>query len=478
MTTPPQLSPDLRPVRYCPKCGQRVAQKAEDCFMCGHDLRASQPRRFTLPLRDLILVLVVLGVAYLWWTRGGQNQEAAAQPPPQAMTAMTAMPVALPGETATPTVAVMRTAPAVQPLTTDPDIESTLPLTASIVLTLTEPLTVTTPLTPTATPTPIIYTVVSGDNVNRIAARYGISVRDLMAANGMTSDLLQVDQKLVIPAAGSAGDSGVAPTPTPVVYIVKRGDTVNLIAARYGVSVQDLMAYNSMKSDLIQIDQKLTIPVGSVPRGPDGLPIPSPTPTPKSAIYLVVVRAGDTIESIAKSMGSSVEAIVDSNDRIQNVDTIIRPGEQLIVPVGAIDASLAVQAVHGPTATPVPTPTATPGPPHAAPQLLTPLDGVTVEGDTVLLQWLSVGTLGPTEVYVLRVVPDGRVREEFTVTTVGTSYRVPSDWLEQQAQRTNRFLWSVQVARDVRAATSEASGLLATSAASRYRSFRWAPPTD
>jgi hypothetical protein len=192
----------------------------------------------------------------------------------------------------------------------------------------------------------------------------------------------------------------------------------------------------------------------------------------------VVVRAGDTIETLAKRLGSSVEAIVDFNDHLLNADTIIRPGEQVIVPVGTITATLTIQSVTGPTATPVPLPTATPGPPHAAPQLLTPLDGARVDGDSVLLQWLSVGALGPTEVYVVRVVPDGRMREEFTATAVGTSLRIPNDWLLRQSQRTNRFLWSVQVARDVRMASSEASGLLATSPPSRYRSFNWAPPTN
>jgi LysM repeat protein len=353
-------------------------------------------------------------------------------------------------------------------------------VTAGISLTVTASITTTTPLTPTATPTPIVYTVVSGDTVNKIAARYGISVRDLMAANDMSSDLLQVDQKLIIPVAGSAGGGEVlaAPTATPVIYTVKRGDTVNLIAARYGISVRDLMAFNGMTSDLIQVDQKLTIPLGDVPRGPDGLPVPTPTPTPKSAIYLVVVRAGDTIETLAKRLGSSVEAIVDFNDHLLNADTIIRPGEQVIVPVGTITATLTIQSVLGPTATPVPLPTATPGPPHAAPQLLTPLDGARVDGDSVLLQWLSVGALGPTEVYVVRVVSEGRVREEYTVATVGASVRLPNDWLLRQSQRTNRFLWSVQVARDVRTSSSEASGLLATSPPSRYRSFNWAPPTD
>jgi LysM repeat protein/predicted nucleic acid-binding Zn ribbon protein len=468
MTTPPQLSPDLRPVRYCPNCGQRVAQKAEVCFMCGQDLRASQRRQFSLPLAELLMILVVLGVAYLWWTRGGQNEEAAAQPVATIQ--------------ATPTNAALGLAPSAEaPATPLPVVQPTLPVTASVELTLTAAITATTPLTPTATPTPIVYTVVSGDNVNRIAARYGISVADLMAANDMSSDLLQIDQKLMIPRPGAQEGGEVVqavPTPTPVVYTVKRGDNVNLIAARYGVTVADLMAFNGMSSDVLQIDQRLTIPVGDVPRGSDGLPVPTPTPTPRSAIYLVVVRAGDTIESIAQRLGSSVDAIVEFNDNLQNADTIIRPGEQVIVPVGTIIATLTVQSASGPTSTPVPTPTATPGPAHAAPQLLTPLEGAQVTGDTVLLQWLSVGTLGPTEVYVVRVVADSRLRDEFTATTLGTSYRIPNDWLTAQGQNASRFQWSVQVARDVAALASDTSSLLATSPPSRYRSFQWSGPAE
>lgn len=465
MTTPPELSPDLRPVRYCPNCGQRVAQKAEDCFMCGYNLRAGQRRRFSLPVRDLFMVLVVLGVAYLWWTRGGQSEGVAAGQP---------------AATAAATGTAASAVPAVQPASPAPELALTAasPLASTVAVTATPAITVTATLTPTATPTPIIYTVVAGDNVNKIAVRFGISVADLMAANGMTSDLLQIDDKLIIPTAGSASEVVAAPAATPVVYTVKRGDTVNLIAARYGVSVADLMAFNGMTSDLIQIDQKLTIPVGDVPRGPDGLPVPTPTPTPKSAIYLVVVRAGDTIETIAKRLGSSVEAIVAFNNNLQNADTIIRPGEQVIVPVGTITATLTLQSVTGPTPTLVPTPTATPGPAHAAPQLLTPLDGAAVAGGTVLLQWLSVGTLGPTEVYVVRVAPNGRTRDEWTATTIGTSYRVPADWLARQGQRTSHFLWSVQVARDVRTLAGEINGLLATSPPSRYRTFQWTPSSE
>lgn len=400
MPDQPELSPNLRPIRYCPNCGQRVAQKADTCFMCGYDFRASERRRFRLPVGDLILIAVALGVAYLWWTRGPSDDTVAAQPPIAATSSPTTTATAR--LTATPTATVSPAA--IEPLT------GTLPITSAIALSE------TLPITPTV-------------------------------------------------------------TPTPIVYVVKSGDTVEKIATRYGISRQDLMAANGMKSDALQVDQKLTIPAGPVPRGPDGKIVPTPTATPKSGLYKVLVRTGDTIDSIAKRMGSSVEAIVQANEAIASADTIIRPGDLLNVPVGTVTFTPADQSLAGATATFVPTPTPTPGLRWPAPQLMTPLEGAQLAGGEVLLQWLSVGSLSPNEVYVVRVVPQGQSRAQFTDVATSTSYRVPVDWLKRQARRSNGFTWTVQVARDARAIAGQVGGLLASSPVSAPKRFEWTEGT-
>lgn len=461
MTTPSELSPDLRPVRYCPNCGQRVAQKAETCFMCGYDLHTGDRRQFSFPMREALLILVILGITYLWWTRSSDASEVTAQPAP------------------TTSAAVAPSA-----LADAPTLAATAPITASQAVTSSVAITTTAPAIPADTPTPITYTVTSGDTIEGIAERYGVSVQDLMNFNGLSSDLIQVDQTLNIPGGPlpAATDTPVPtaappePTATPIVYFVANGDTIERIATRYDVTASALLSYNDLNSDLLQVGQRLVIPSGNTSSADAGTA--TPTATPKNAIYLVVVREGDTIESIAKQFSTSIDAIVSFDPDIENADSIIRPGQQVIVPVGTVTATLTVQAFSGPAATLVPTPTATPGPPHAAPQLMTPLDGASLNGGTILLQWLSVGTLAPDEVYVVRIVPDGRVREELTATTVGTSYRIPSDWLEQQGRRFSRFLWNVQVARGVSAVTGQAGSLLATSSPSRYRSFQWTPDTN
>ena len=157
------------------------------------------------------------------------------------------------------------------------------------------------------------------------------------------------------------------------------------------------MAANGMKNDVLQVDQKLTIPAGPVPRGPDGQIVPTVTPTPKSGLFKVLVQEGDTIDSIAKRMGSSIEAIVQANEAIASADTIIRPGDLLNVPVGTVTFTPADQSSAGATATFVPTPTPTPGLRWPAPQLMTPLEGAAAR------RWR-----GPIAVAVGRVVEPQR----------------------------------------------------------------------
>ncbi len=72
-----------------------------------------------------------------------------------------------------------------------------------------------TPLPPTPTPPRFVYTVRPGDTLSAIAARYGVSVAQICALNGIQPDTsLAVGQGLLIP--------GQAPTPTPMT--VHQGD--------------------------------------------------------------------------------------------------------------------------------------------------------------------------------------------------------------------------------------------------------------
>ncbi|PWH14203.1 MAG: hypothetical protein DDG58_12975 [Ardenticatenia bacterium] len=86
--------------------------------------------------------------------------------------------------------------------------------TATRTPTLTEASTEAQTPVPTPTPTPVIHVVQSGDTLLAIAARYGVSVRDLQAANGIEDPTrLQIGQQLIIPVGGYVPPgSGIAAT--------------------------------------------------------------------------------------------------------------------------------------------------------------------------------------------------------------------------------------------------------------------------
>lgn len=86
------------------------------------------------------------------------------------------------------------------------------------------------PSQPIATPTPVIYEVQSGDTLIPIANRFGVSVADLIAANGnLDATRLQIGQRLVIPQAAQAGvtdDSLLLASPTPIAFEVRGMNSV------------------------------------------------------------------------------------------------------------------------------------------------------------------------------------------------------------------------------------------------------------
>ena len=97
-----------------------------------------------------------------------------------------------------------------------------------------------------------IYIVKSGDSLWKIANEYDVTVDELKKANNLTSNVLSIGQKLVIPSETVVSDQ--------TYYTVQSGDSLWNIAKRYGVSVDELKKANNLSSNLLTIGQKLIIP--------------------------------------------------------------------------------------------------------------------------------------------------------------------------------------------------------------------------
>ncbi len=108
---------------------------------------------------------------------------------------------------------------------------------------------------PSPSPDPgnvITYTVRSGDTLWLLANRYGTTVDAIRQLNGLTGDMLQIGQVLKIP---------VSQTQQYITYTVRSGDTLWLLANRYGTTVDAIRRLNGLTSDMLQIGQVLKIPV-------------------------------------------------------------------------------------------------------------------------------------------------------------------------------------------------------------------------
>ena len=137
------------------------------------------------------------------------------------------------------------------------------------------------------------YIVQSGDTLYSIARRFDVTVAQLKEWNGLPTDTIQVGQVLVV----SATPESDRPLTT---YTVKAGDTLYSIAGRFGMTLDEIMSLN-------RITDPSRIQVGQVLQVYDN----SGEPAPELTTY--VVRAGDTLYSIARRFGMTLDEIMSLN---------------------------------------------------------------------------------------------------------------------------------------------------------------------
>lgn len=135
-----------------------------------------------------------------------------------------------------------------------------IPTTVSTTLVPTTPALTSPVPTPTSPPTGrVTHTVQRGENLFRIALRYGTTVQAVASANGIANPaLIYVGQVLTIPSPGSQPPS---PTTGGTTYVVQRGDNLFRIALRYNMSYLHLAQYNGIANPArIYVGQVLRVP--------------------------------------------------------------------------------------------------------------------------------------------------------------------------------------------------------------------------
>ncbi len=124
------------------------------------------------------------------------------------------------------------------------------------------------------------YRLKANETLPQVAAKYGMSVETLRAVNGIgPKSRVPVGHPLLVPAQRPSNEA--ANTLTEVVftavpagrtfyYKAQRGDTLQRVAVKYGVTVQDLKSWNGISRDTLQAGQSIRVTSDVVPVAQSG----------------------------------------------------------------------------------------------------------------------------------------------------------------------------------------------------------------
>ena len=158
------------------------------------------------------------------------------------------------------------------------------------------------------------YVVKAGDTLYGISNQFGVSVTELALLNNVDANSLKVGQVLTIPSSSGTNPNNM------FMYTVKKGDSLYSIASKYNTTVQKIIDLNYLKNTNLSIGQILRIPEMYTPSNEISLP----------NYISYIVKKGDSLYSIAKKYGISVDTIIKDN-ALNNNNLVI--GQELKIRV-------------------------------------------------------------------------------------------------------------------------------------------------
>lgn len=201
------------------------------------------------------------------------------------------------------------------------------------------------PMAPVA---PATYTIVRGDTISGIAARYGLDTNTVLQLNGLSGNTIIYPGQQIKLSGSATAPSAPAPAPSPAPstsssaasYTVVSGDTLSGIAARHGVALSDVFNWNGLNGrSIIYPGQKIKVGPGTnapAPAAPaPAALVPASAPAAPAAPALAntgsyTIKSGDTLGGIASRLGVSLSSLLSANKL--SMSTIIYPGQKLAIP--------------------------------------------------------------------------------------------------------------------------------------------------
>jgi LysM repeat protein len=133
-----------------------------------------------------------------------------------------------------------------------------------------------------------VYYVQPGDSLYSIAARYGTTTSALTDLNALSSNQIYPGQALNIASKNSNKSNSFS-------YTVLPGDSLFLLAQKFGITVDAIKSSNNLSSNFLWVGKQLTIPAVKK--------------SSSASTTSYIVKAGDSLFLIAQRYGVSVDAL-------------------------------------------------------------------------------------------------------------------------------------------------------------------------
>ncbi len=147
----------------------------------------------------------------------------------------------------------------------------------------------------------ISHVVKRGDNLWDLSVKYDTEVKIIKEINYLNSNLLSINDTLLIPLGKSKSNSFIPYE----MYIVSEGDTLWAIARKYNLDVRDLARMNSLnENEYLQLGQQLSIGNKNIHRNIES----------KKRTILYSIKQGDNLYKISELFDVSIKSIEEIND--------------------------------------------------------------------------------------------------------------------------------------------------------------------
>ncbi|MEH3114268.1 muramidase family protein [Pedobacter terrae] len=192
----------------------------------------------------------------------------------------------------------------------------------------------------------IVHQTVAKDTYYSIGRRYNVSPKDIMSFNNnkylQVGVIIKVPTDIPFAANGSSNTATTSATVNNVIeHTIKPKENLNMLAEKYGTSINEIKALNQLKSNNLSIGQVLKIPVKNglqgvtaeqpvtQPAKTNAEPIVSNTSPSDQTVIEHTVAPKEFLGKIAEKYGTTVEEVKKANNLSGNN---LRIGQKLKIP--------------------------------------------------------------------------------------------------------------------------------------------------